>query len=176
MVRDKKDYNKEYYEKHKEKYKEKYIDNGEKMREQHKQWRENNYNKTIISKWKKRGLIELEGVYTYESLLEYYFSITHCELCKIKFKDSIVKNMDHCHMTNIFRYVLCRKCNLHNPLDIHCNKNNTTTGHRNIYEEKHSFRFRKYVNKKKHSKLFKTLEEAIIYKEEFINNIICGLK
>ena len=83
--------------------------------------------------------------------------------------------MDHSHETNKFRNIICHQCNLINPLDIKSNKNNTTTGHKNIFEDKHSFRFSKYINGKNYSKRFKTLEEAIIYKEEFIKNK-CGLR
>jgi len=82
--------------------------------------------------------------------------------------------MDHSHETGKFRNIICHQCNLINPLDIKSNKNNTSTGHKNIYEDKYSFRFRKEMKGKVYSKRFKTLEEAIIYKEQFIINILCG--
>ena len=87
------------------------IDNRQKIKEQNKQWSINNQEKITIKNWKYIGLIELEGVYTYESLYEYYISITHCEVCKTKFKNSYYRCLDHCHTTGLFRWVLCRSCN-----------------------------------------------------------------
>ena len=121
-----KQYNKKYYVDNREKRKQYIIDNREsikeqnkqykienrqKIKEQKKQWRINNHDINTIKNWKRRGLIELEGVYTYESLYEYYLSINECEVCKTKFKDSHDRCLDHCHTTNIFRWVLCRSCN-----------------------------------------------------------------
>ena len=105
----KKQYNKQYRINNKEHIREKrkkyapiyYQNNKEKLKQ---------YSLSEIGR-KRNGLIELEGVYTYESLHEYYISITHCEVCKTKFKDSYDRCMDHCHTTNIFRWVLCRNCN-----------------------------------------------------------------
>tara|TARA_R110001592_G_scaffold830_2_gene4352 strand:- start:17 stop:517 length:501 start_codon:yes stop_codon:yes gene_type:complete len=98
-------------EKIKEQIKQYRIDNGEKYKAYMKRYVIDNYNKTVISKWKQRGLIELEGVYTYQSLYEYYLSVDSCEVCETKFKNSFDKCLDHCHTSNIFRWVLCRRCN-----------------------------------------------------------------
>ena len=87
------------------------VANRQKIKEQNKQWRIDNPEKFTIYNWKKIGLIELQGVYTYQSLYEYYVSISHCEVCETKFKNSFDKCLDHCHTTNIFRWVLCRNCN-----------------------------------------------------------------
>ena len=110
-----KEYTKQYNLDNKEPIKERariwYIDNKEKVLNQQKKYRKNYPNKFTIKIWKYNGLIELEGVYTYESLYEYYISITHCEVCNKKFKNSLDRCMDHCHTTNIFRWVLCRSCN-----------------------------------------------------------------
>ena len=94
-----------------EQKKQRYVDNRQKIKEQNKQWKIDNLDKMTIFNWKRRGLIELEGVYSYESLYEYYLSINHCEVCETKFKNSFDKCLDHCHTTNIFRWVLCRNCN-----------------------------------------------------------------
>ncbi len=111
----KKCYDKQYHidnrEKRKQQRKQHYNDNKQKIKEQKKQYDINNPEKKTIWNWKKIGLIELEGVYTYESLYEYYVSINHCEVCETKFKNSFDKCLDHCHTTNIFRWVLCRNCN-----------------------------------------------------------------
>ena len=87
------------------------IDNRQKIKEQKKQWDIVNHEKMTIKNWKRRGLIELEGVYTYQSLYEYYLSINNCEVCNKKFKNSIDRCMDHSHITGLFRWVLCRSCN-----------------------------------------------------------------
>ena len=87
------------------------IDNRQKRKEQKKQWDIDNPDKMTISNWKRSGLIELQGVYTYQSLYEYYLSINECEVCNKKFKNSYDRCLDHCHTTNIFRWVLCRSCN-----------------------------------------------------------------
>ena len=52
--------------------------------------------------------------YTYDEVYEYYLSIDNCEVCN---KDISMgghkKHMDHCHLTGIFRWVLCAGCNNH---------------------------------------------------------------
>jgi len=107
----KKQYNKQNYIDNKEKKKQYDIDNKERNKVYMKQYYIDNHEDLTIINWKKRGLIELEGVYTYQSLFEYYISITHCEVCKTKYKDSNDRCLDHSHTTNIFRWVLCRNCN-----------------------------------------------------------------
>ena len=81
-----------------------------------KKWSENNSKRKRyrdIWNWINRGLIELNGVYTYESLHEYYLSVDNCEVCN---KDISMgghyKHMDHCHDTGCFRWILCDKCNI----------------------------------------------------------------
>ena len=79
-----------------------------------KKWSENNSKRKRyrdIWNWINRGLIELNGVYTYESLHEYYLSVDNCEVCNKKFINDRDKCLDHCHYTNLFRAVLCRRCN-----------------------------------------------------------------
>ncbi len=110
--------NKQWKEDNKEKYdlyhKQHYQNNKEKIAKQQKE-----YNKTpggikrgIISEWKISGL-KLFG-YTYDEVYEYYLSIDNCEVCN---KDISMgghkKHMDHCHLTGIFRWVLCAGCNNH---------------------------------------------------------------
>lgn len=87
------------------------IDNRQKINEKNKQWRIDNPEYCSIFNWKRRGLIELEGVYTYQSLYEYYVSINECEVCNKKFKNNRDRSMDHSHITGLFRWVLCRNCN-----------------------------------------------------------------
>ena len=107
-----KERNKQYYVENRQKIKQYNIDNRQRLQEQKKQYFVDNPEKFTISNWKGYGLIELQGVYTYESLYEYYLSINECEVCKTKFKDSQDRCMDHSHTTGLFRWVLCRSCNV----------------------------------------------------------------
>tara|TARA_R110002096_G_scaffold193376_1_gene375035 strand:- start:1268 stop:1738 length:471 start_codon:yes stop_codon:yes gene_type:complete len=54
-------------------------------------------------------------------------------------------------------------------------RTNNTSGHKNIWfhKQNQNWCFEKIVFGKKHSKSFKTLEEAIIYKEEYIKKYKC---
>ena len=63
-----------------------------------------------INNWKRRGLVELDGVYTFDSLYDYYLEINNCEVCDIILTTKN-KCMDHCHTTGLFRWILCRNCN-----------------------------------------------------------------
>ena len=132
MVLDRKEYQKQHYIKNKEKrlkqnkqWKENNKENQVIYQKQHyknnKQYilkQQKEYNKTpegikkrFISEWKINGL-KLFG-YTYDEVYEYYLSINNCEVCN---KDISMgghqKNMDHCHSTGIFRWVLCASCNV----------------------------------------------------------------
>ena len=112
MVDDRKEYMKEWYEKNKEKAKQWYQNNSEKRKQQNKEYRQTPDGKKsmTIYNWKRAGL-KLFG-YTYEEVYEYYLSIDNCEVCN---KDISMggqqKNMDHCHSTGCFRWVLCASCN-----------------------------------------------------------------
>ena len=106
-----KQYNIDNRQKRKEQKKQWDIDNREKIKEQKKQYNIVNHDINTIKNWKRYGLIELEGVYSYESLYEYYLSINECEVCEIKFKNNRDRCMDHSHTTGLFRWVLCRSCN-----------------------------------------------------------------
>jgi len=109
-------YNKEYYYKIKNKSKKIYDEtyrrnNKQKIKESNKK-----YNKTpaghksnSIKCWKYRGL-KLFG-YTYDEVYEYYLDCDNCEVCNKDLTED-VKCMDHCHDTGIFRWILCKSCNV----------------------------------------------------------------
>ena len=109
---------KEWKKKNKEKYnlyqKHNYEKNKEQINKQQKEYNKttSGIKRTIINNWKHMGL-KLFG-YTYDEVYEYYLSIDNCEVCS---KDismgGINKHMDHCHLTGIFRWVLCCRCNNH---------------------------------------------------------------
>tara|TARA_R100000951_G_C2615859_1_gene172725 strand:+ start:416 stop:958 length:543 start_codon:yes stop_codon:yes gene_type:complete len=107
---------KEWYkinsEKHTQQSKERYQNNKEYIKHQMKEYYKTPECKKsyTISNWKRAGL-KLFG-YTYDEVYEYYLSIDNCEVCN---KDISMgggqRNMDHCHSTGIFRWVLCSGCN-----------------------------------------------------------------
>ena len=116
MVFDRKAYMKEYVQKHKKKikeYKKNWCNiNFEKRRQKLKEYHKTREFKKshIIYTWKALGL-KLFG-YTYDEVYEYYLDCDNCEVCN---KDISMgghqRNMDHCHDTGIFRWVLCNSCN-----------------------------------------------------------------
>ena len=118
MVLDRKEYQKQYYIKNKEKRlkqnKQWVEDNKEKNIENYKRWckKPDGIKSLTISSWKYIGL-KLFG-YTYDEVYEYYLDCDNCEICN---KDISMggcqKNMDHCHSTGCFRWVLCSSCNVH---------------------------------------------------------------
>ena len=131
-----------------------------------------NKSKTIY-KWKSRGLKLNEGE-TYDDIFEKVKNSTHCELCKDEFSEDDKKRrcMDHCHETGLFRMVLCNECNSqfgknHSKRKHHTNNK---SGHRHISMEGDKFVFSIQRNKKTHKKRFKTLEEAIEYKSNYLIN------
>jgi len=113
MRRDKKkEYMKEYNKNNKEKNKQWCENNKESFTEYQKEYRltpKCKKSKTISS-WKRLGL-KLFG-YTYDEVYEYYLDCDNCEVCNEDISMGCQqKNMDHCHSTGIFRWVLCPSCN-----------------------------------------------------------------
>ena len=109
-----KDYMKKYHEKNRELHNKKsrqyYQKNRESIRQQRKEYRQTPHGSKsyMIRSWKRKGL-KLYG-YTYEEVYEYYQSTNNCEVCN-KPISGYGKCMDHCHVTGIFRWVLCKSCN-----------------------------------------------------------------
>lgn len=152
--RDQREYKKEYYLKNKEYFKEHYkqlIKTPEGIKS------------ITIRRWKQKGLIgDIEKVY------DIYLNTHQCMKCEVEIS-GLNKCMDHCHITNLYRAVLCRPCNTNNLLDTHCSKNNKSTTIKNISKNKDGYQFEKMVKGKKHYKWFKTLEETIEYKNQYLN-------
>ena len=129
-----------------------------------------------ICDWKRRGLVLRQGE-TYEKFYELWKNTEYCQNCQIKLEFSgLAKNgrcLDHCHKTGYFRNILCNGCN-HKRIDPKNRKtrNDNKTGIGNISRRVNGkyvdYCFQKTVNKKKHVKYFKNLEDAIGYKKEFM--------
>ena len=95
-----------------------YLENKERINK-----RTSNYYQTekgrkirIIRGWKTAGIIDGD----FESLLDYYCSITECPICDFKFekKQQCEKVFDHDHETGEPRMVLCRQCNINEKNNI----------------------------------------------------------
>ena len=65
----------------------------------------------ILTHWREEGLIDSD-MDNYEKLYCSYLQSTHCDVCKIEFKNSYDRCMDRDHKTNLFRQFLCRDCNI----------------------------------------------------------------
>ena len=104
---------KQYRRKNKEKHKQYRIENKEKIAEQNKHYHKTPQGKKnkIISSWKCVGLIL--PLPWYSILYDYYIKTDRCEVCDNEFKSKRDRNMDHCHETGEFRWILCCSCNAH---------------------------------------------------------------
>jgi len=128
-------------------------------------YRRLHHDRTIISKWKYRGLICREGE-TYDDIYNKVYSATNCELCNLSFENN-TPEMDHDHISGYFRKVLCRTCNASYLRRSKSSYKNNKTGHRHIgYREKRGYyTVSKRVNGKTiGSREFKNKIEAICYK------------
>ena len=152
MPFDKKEYNRLHY-----------LKNKEKLDQQHNEYRKTPQCKKsqTIGSWKTRGLID-----DYEKVYQIYLDTNNCMKCQVEITGNN-KHMDHCHITNLYRSVLCNSCNTGNILDLHCNKDNKL-GIKNISMTKDGYDFRKTIKGKTHRKWFLTLEEAIEYKNKYL--------
>jgi hypothetical protein len=124
--------------------------------------------------WERLGIIFLDD-YHFEYIYNEYIRATNCDLCNKLFTKSRDRHLDHDHETGEIRNIVCNKCNCIRK-DNKAYRNNT--GEQNISKIKHKkyktgycFRIQiirdgKYVLITKR----KTLEEAIICRDEFIKN------
>mgnify|MGYP003650960786 CR=1 FL=1 len=116
----------------------------------------------IISDWKAKGLID-----DYEKIYQIYLDTNNCMKCQVEISGRN-KHMDHDHDTNLYRSMLCASCNTGNPLDTKCRKDNISTGIKYISTHRDEYVFHKITKGTRHRKYFKTLEEAIEYKEQYL--------
>ena len=152
-------YGKEYREKNKEILKQKVL--ADPLYHQ----------KRTFRNWKNAGLVG-----DFEEIYEIYQNCNSCMKCGVDLVQSKRptpnrKCMDHSHATGEYRAIICHTCNTSNLGDI-LPRNDNKLGIRNIsYSPQYGYQFKKTIKGKRHQKYFKTLEEAIAYKEEYMNNL-----
>lgn len=189
-----KNYYKQYQENNKEKlknYNKQYQeDNKETIKDNNKKWREDNKEKLKkyqeenkekinlykqqpvrkmkdrITHWKRRGLV----ANNYEEIYYRWLNSKNCEICNHDYS-VYTKSMDHNHDNGEFRNILCHSCN---HLSTKIKKPITnTSGEKNIRKRKdtNSYEFRITKNKKTFIKNFKTMEEAVIFRDNYLSNL-----
>tara|TARA_R110002074_G_scaffold400259_1_gene595317 strand:- start:652 stop:1101 length:450 start_codon:yes stop_codon:yes gene_type:complete len=128
---------------------------------------------TRISKWKYQGIIVKDN--NWDTFYEYVLSIDDCQICKKnltidKKTTHSTRVVDHDHNINErenVRAICCHACNSNDRMD-------NTSGEPNIYYHKQNdcWQFEKKIQGKYYSKSgFKTKQEAIDYKFEFLANL-----
>ena len=130
------------------------------------------YNKTPqgiksdkIKTWKYKGLID-----NYDKVYDIYINTHECMKCQVDIT-GINKHMDHDHDTRLYRAILCRSCNIGNTLDLDCQKDNKL-GIKYICRHQNGYKFQKKTKGKLHQKSFKTLEETIEYKNQYLLSLL----
>jgi len=118
-----------------------------------------------LSSWRTKGLVwtseeEIDEIYAR------YLASERCEKCNKKYTKKNVKDMDHEHLNGkygAFRNILCHACNVND-------NSSNTSGVPNVYKQKSGWMYERTINGNKHSKWFKTFEEACAYKIEYEEN------
>ena len=149
MVFDKLEYDKAYYLKNKQTYK--------------------GIRYTRIHNWKSNGIITPIPIKDYYDTV--YIPATYCEKCHIEFakesKKSTSKNLDHDHQItdrpNV-RNIVCSACNgASNRREM---QKNNTSGYSNIRKRGNTYRVKITIRKEIINKSFKTLNDAIKFRDE----------
>jgi len=117
-----------------------------------------------IYNWKSRNVISDD----FDKLYEHHMNINNCQLCKVEFNKDIMMErrcLDHDHKTGLYRQTICHKCNI--QFDKQKYKNNKS-GYKNIIlTVNNTYKYEKVVNGKRIAKYFKTIEEAVDFKNKF---------
>ncbi len=153
---EKKEYGKEYYK-----------NNREKILLQIKEYNQTEKGKmnTKINEWKKNpkngyGLI-CENRDEYEYIYDRYLNSERCEECSKEYTEDNWKCMDHCHLTGLFRDIICNSCNMKRRTK--ANSSGTT----NITKDKNGWQYQITIKGKRHTKYSKDLEWLKQYKIDY---------
>ena len=63
-----------------------------------------------IWNWKHLGITFYDKA-DEDYIYNYYINTTHCENCLKEFKNRTDRQLDHCHLLNEIRGIICHKCN-----------------------------------------------------------------
>tara|TARA_R110002020_G_scaffold167505_1_gene355845 strand:+ start:677 stop:1240 length:564 start_codon:yes stop_codon:yes gene_type:complete len=87
------------------------LDNIDKFKEKERKSRVKRKKQRTIDNWKMRGVISDD----YDKLYDKYINTLNCELCNVELtsgsKGGTRRCLDHCHITHLFRNVVCHICN-----------------------------------------------------------------
>ena len=125
------------------------------------------YKEDVLWRWKQRGIISDD----WDKLYQRYLDTTHCERCNVELVlgnlGSNKKAIDHNHVSGEVRYICCHSCNMNTEKMTY--KNNKLTEKNITLNKRGRYVFRKQVNGKKYSKNFKTLEDAIAFRNRILD-------
>ena len=160
---------KEYYEKNKEKIlkqQKEYDQKNKDKKKEYDQTPKGKMNKKICE-WKLRGLI-CEHEDEYEYIYDRWFRSERCEYarCNKEYTKDNNKCMDHCHLTGLFRDILCHSCNMKRRT-----KDNSS-GTINIYKNGNSWMYQIQINMEIHRKCSQELEFLKQYKIDYENKYL----
>jgi len=116
-----------------------------------------------IANWKQKtkngyGLI-CENKGEYEYIYDRWLRYERCEECSKKYNEDNWKCMDHCHLTGLFRDILCHSCNM--------KRQDNSSGISNISKHNNGWLYQITIKGNKHSKYSKDLEFLKEYKIEY---------
>ena len=140
----------------------------ENNKEKIKEYRESEKGKMCnkIANWKNNtkngyGLI-CENRAEYEYIYDRWLFSERCEesKCNKEYTKENKKCMDHCHLTGLFRNILCHSCNCKRRMD-------NTSGTPNIYKDKNGWVYEIIIKGKRHQKYSKDLEFLKQYKIDY---------
>ena len=132
------------------------------------------YHKIITkNNWDRNNVIFDEIGHTFEWWYETYIYTSYCDCCKKKFKNTKDRCLDHNHnITDKFnvRGIICNWCNTKAKDRI--NRKISSSGENYIRFRKRDKKWSVSIQRKNHKfhKYCKTLEEAIIERNEYINS------
>ena len=129
------------------------------------------YHKSVKKrKWKFLG-VDMDN---FDEIYNRYINSSQCELCNKIYEKTYDRCLDHCHTTGKFRNVVCRRCNTLKSDTVKRKEN--TSGYKNItvckaplyktglcYWVEFSRNGKKICQKRN-----KTLEDAILFRDNFI--------
>jgi len=156
---------KEYYEKNKEKIAKQKREYREKNKEKIKEYSQSEKGKICrtIAQWKLAGLI-CESRDEYEYIYDRWLFSERCEepKCNKEYTKDNIKNMDHCHLTGLFRNILCHSCNTKRRT-----KENTSGIPNIVKSKRNGWEYKILIKGKRHTKYSKDLELLKQYKIDF---------